>query len=78
MVHLVHAKAAKRTRAEPVALLYSRGLIGHLAHFPALEDEMCRFGSKDFNHSPDRVDALVWAISHLLLNQGAPRARTLN
>lgn len=77
MVYLLHARNAKRVRAEPVALLYAQGRVKHLAHFPALEDEMCRFGTKDFQNSPDRVDALVWAISHLLIGQNSPRARTI-
>lgn len=77
MVHLLHARTNKRIRAEPIALLYAQGRVKHLAHFPALEDEMCRFGADDFQKSPDRVDALVWAVSHLLLNKNSPRARTI-
>lgn len=77
-VRLVHASKAKRVRAEPVALLYAQGRISHGAHFRELEDEMCQFGGKGITHSPDRLDAMVWAISHLLLQaRGSPRARTL-
>jgi phage terminase large subunit-like protein len=78
-VKLVHASRGKRTRAEPVAALYSAGRVRHAGRFPALEDQMCAFGAPDANiKSPDRVDALVWAVSELLLNRpGAPRLRRL-
>jgi predicted phage terminase large subunit-like protein len=71
-VRLIHARTSKRTRAEPVAALYARGRVIHAGHFRELEDEMCRFGAPGFSASPDRLDALVWAISHLLLAHHAP------
>jgi phage terminase large subunit-like protein len=77
MVKLTHARKSKRVRAEPIALLYAQNRIGHISHFPALEDEMCSFGTKDFKKSPDRVDALVWALSELLLGMPNPRARQI-
>lgn len=71
-VRLLHASAAKRARAEPVKTLYAAGRVLHLGRFPELEDEMCAFGSPEYHSSPDRLDALVWAVSDLL---GAPEPR---
>ena len=48
-----------------------------LTSFPALEDEMCAFGAAGFKQSPDRVDALVWALTDLLLGGSGPRMRLL-
>jgi hypothetical protein len=50
-----------------------RGRVAHAAAFPALEDEMCAFGAGDFSGSPDRVDALLWALTDLM-HGGARRA----
>ena len=70
---LVHASRGKVARAEPVALLYERGKVRHVGAFPALEDEMCGLGvGGDYagpGRSPDRADALVWALSELLLGR---------
>ncbi len=77
-VRPVRATRGKWVRAEPVAALYARGLIAHVPGLTALEDEMCAFGADGMSggHSPDRVDALVWAITELLLSEAAlPRAR---
>jgi phage terminase large subunit-like protein len=68
-----HARRSKRGRAVPVALLYARGRVHHVGRLDALEDEMCAFGSPAQSGSPDRVDALVWAVSELLLSTAAPR-----
>lgn len=77
-VSLVHARRAKRVRAEPIAVLYERGLVLHVKHFPELEDQMCQFGTEINMDSPDRMDALVWAIWSLLLDGcGPPRMRML-
>ncbi|MGV8832868.1 MAG: DNA-packaging protein [Devosia sp.] len=78
-VRPVWANRAKWLRAEPVAALYGRGLVAHVAGLTALEDEMCSFGvdGKSEGHSPDRVDALVWAVTELLLNGTGPRVRGL-
>lgn len=75
-VELRHAKVSKSMRATPVAALYSRGDVSHIGVFRELEDEMCRFGARGFIGSPDRVDALVWAVTTLML-EGAkgPRVR---
>ncbi|MBL1431349.1 MAG: DNA-packaging protein [Robiginitomaculum sp.] len=77
-VCLVHARRGKRVRAEPVAALYEREMVFHARHFAELEDEMCLFGTEGNNRSPDRMDALVWAIWSLLLDgNGSPRMRIL-
>ncbi len=63
----VRATRAKHIRAEPVAALYEQGRVKHAGNFPALEDEMADFGPDGLSagRSPDRVDALVWAITAL-------------
>jgi phage terminase large subunit-like protein len=63
----VHASRGKVIRAEPVAALYEQGRIHHVGAFPTLEDQQCAF-TTDFDRkaagfSPDRVDALVWALT---------------
>lgn len=68
-VTLVKASRGKYVRAEPVAALYARGRVTHIGEFPDLEDQMCSF-TADFDrkaegYSPDRVDALVWAMTEL-------------
>ena len=76
----VHATRGKYLRAEPVSLLYARGLVHHVGAFPALEDELCDFGPDGLSGggSPDRLDALVWALTHLMLEARAePRIRRL-
>jgi phage terminase large subunit-like protein len=78
-VRLVHARLGKRARAEPVAALYEQGRITHCGAFPALEEELLALGTEGLDHSPDRADALVWALCELLLNRrgGAPRLSVL-
>jgi len=70
-VTLVHATRGKVARAEPVAALYEQNRISHVGSFQTLEDQMCSFTSdfdrKSMGYSPDRVDALVWALTHLFL-----------
>ena len=76
----VHATQGKRLRAEPVAALYEQGRVTHAPGLDALEDEMCVFGTDGLasGHSPDRLDALVWAVSELMLGRrGEPRVRGL-
>jgi phage terminase large subunit-like protein len=76
----VRATRAKHIRAEPVAALYEQGRVKHAGNFPALEDEMVDFGSDGLSagRSPDRVDALVWAVTALTQHAIAtPRLRTL-
>lgn len=75
----VRATRGKWLRAEPVAALYEQGRVRHVGPFPALEDEMCDFGPDGLSNgrSPDRLDALVWAITALALGPRAtaPRVR---
>jgi len=65
----VHATRGKSVRAEPVAALYEQGRVQHLRGLGTLEDQMCRMTSRGYEgrSSPDRVDALVWAITDLLI-----------
>jgi phage terminase large subunit-like protein len=77
-VRLVRASEGKRARAEPIAALYAQGRVKHAAAFPDLEDQMCAFGAEGCGESPDRLDALVWALTDLLLGgAAAPRVRML-
>ncbi|HEY1630637.1 MAG TPA: terminase family protein [Rhizomicrobium sp.] len=74
-VLLAHATRDKRTRATPVSALYEQGRVHHVGLMPELEDQMCQFDGK--GSSPDRMDALVWALSHLSEQGGAePRVRS--
>jgi phage terminase large subunit-like protein len=76
----VRARRGKWLRAEPVAALYEQGRVKHVGAFPALEDEMCDFGLDGLSggRSPDRLDALVWAITALSFGErGEPRVRGL-
>ncbi len=72
----VRATRGKWVRAEPVAALYAEGRVAHVGRFEALEDQMSLFGADGTvaGASPDRVDALVWALTELML---AERARPL-
>lgn len=79
-VTAVRATRGKYLRAEPVSLLYAQGRVRHVGGFPELEDELCDFGPGGLGAggSPDRLDALVWALTHLMLGPRAePRIRTL-
>lgn len=61
----VHASRGKRTRAEPIAALYEQGRVHHVGTFAELEDEMCDWEPE--MPSPNRMDALVWALTELML-----------
>ena len=81
-VRLVHASRGKVARAEPVAALYEAGRVIHCGTFARLEDEMCGLMTGgDYQgpgRSPDRADALVWALTELMLGRrGTPRIRSL-
>ena len=79
----VHATRGKSARAEPVAALYEQGRVRHVSGLGELEDEMCQMTAQGFEGqgSPDRVDALVWALTDLFLEPSAkwraPRVRGL-
>ena len=70
-VRLVHASRGKRTRAEPVVSLYEQARVHHVGVLPELEDQLCSWVPGD--ESPDRLDALVWAVTALM--QGTRPAR---
>jgi phage terminase large subunit-like protein len=77
-VSTVRATRGKFLRAEPVAALYEQGRVVHAGRFTALEDQMCDFGPDGLSNgrSPDRLDALVWALTALVLDGGGePRVR---
>lgn len=82
-VRPVRAALGKVARAEPVAALYGIGKVRHVGAFPALEDELCGLitggGYAGPGRSPDRADALVWALSELMLGKAAavPVVRSL-
>ncbi len=81
-LRLVHATRGKTARAEPVAALYETGRVVHAGCFPALEDQLCGLtvggGYEGPGRSPDRADALVWAMTELLLtSSGNIRLRAL-
>jgi phage terminase large subunit-like protein len=76
----VRAFRGKYLRAEPVAHLYEQGRVKHAGVFPQLEDEMCDFGPDALSsgRSPDRLDALVWAVTSLSFGARVmPRVRGL-
>lgn len=69
----VHATRGKSTRAEPVSALYEQGRVSHVGYMALLEDQMCEF-TPDFDkdkagYSPDRVDALVWALTGIMVEK---------
>jgi phage terminase large subunit-like protein len=75
-VKLVHATRDKRTRATPAAALYEQGRVRHVGVFPELEDQMCSYDGSGI--SPDRMDALVWALNHLFpLKRAKPQVRAM-
>ena len=77
-VRLVHASRGKITRAAPMAALYEAGRIHHAGLFAELEDQMCHYDGRKGAKSPDRMDALVWALSDLFEGKRAnPRIRKL-
>ena len=67
-VRLVRASRGKRARAEPVSALYEQQRIVHVGTFPELEDELCVW-TPDTTESPDRMDALVWGLTDLMLTR---------
>lgn len=79
----VRASKGKVARAEPVAALYEQGRVQHLRNLGQLEDQMCRITTQGYEGkgSPDRVDALVWALHELMIEPAAhwrrPQVRTL-
>nr|WP_280951590.1 terminase family protein [Phyllobacterium endophyticum] len=79
-VRKVRANRGKALRAEPIAALYEQGRVRHAARLAMLEDEMCDFTHNGLSsgRSPDRVDALVWALSDLFgRRETGPRVRVV-
>jgi phage terminase large subunit-like protein len=78
-VKLVHAKDSKCARAEPVAALFEAGQAKFAGSFPELEDQLCGMtsggGYAGPGRSPDRADAMIWALGELLLARQAPEPR---
>jgi len=79
----VRASRGKAARAEPVAALYEQGRVRHVRGLGTLEEQMCQMTVRGYEGrgSPDRVDALVWALQELILDPAAkfrrPRIRGL-
>jgi predicted phage terminase large subunit-like protein len=79
----VRASKGKTARAEPVAALYEQGRVAHVRGLGRLEDQMCRMTVTGYEGkgSPDRVDALVWALTDLMIEPAQawsrPQVRTL-
>ena len=68
-IRKVHATRGKHTRAEPVAALYEQGKVGHVPGLDALEAQMRAMTRSGYRGrgSPDRLDALVWAMTELMI-----------
>lgn len=70
----VHAARGKRVRAEPVAALYEQGKVHHVGSLPKLDDELTTWSATTGEDSPNRLDALVWAMTDLMLEAEATPA----
>ncbi len=68
----VRASRGKITRAEPISTLYDRGIVHHVGTHAKLEDEMTQWDPMAGMRSPDRMDALVWLLTELMLEDSAP------
>lgn len=76
-VRLVTASRGKAVRAQPVADLYAQGRVHHFASLPRLEDELCEWDPDGKGPSPNRLDAMVWAMSELMVTARTPMARAI-
>ena len=74
----VRASRGKAIRAEPIAAMYEDGKVTHVKEFEQLEDQMCTWTPDDTSHSPDRVDALVWALTEIGRDRGNLRFRYIS
>jgi phage terminase large subunit-like protein len=70
----VTASRGKIARAEPVASLYEQGKVSHVGALPDLEDQLCMMAGDGYagEGSPDRADALVWALTELMITRAPP------
>jgi phage terminase large subunit-like protein len=73
-VEVISVSRGKVLRAEPVSALYEQGLVHHVGRFGVLEDQLCAFTTAGYRGegSPDHADALVFAVTELLLKDNAP------
>ena len=71
-IKTVHATRGKVIRAEPISALYEQKKVFHCGSFTELEDQMCSFTGTVGGKSPDRLDALVWALTQLSVSTGKP------
>jgi len=71
-VRMVHASRGKVVRAEPIVALYEQRRVSHVGALPGLEDQLCGWNPAEAGPSPDRLDALVWAMTELM---GQPEPR---
>ncbi len=76
-IKMVHASRGKVVRAEPVVALYEQHRVHHVGVFTALEDQQCQWEPDIGMASPDRIDALVWAITELALGVQAQPTRQI-
>ena len=77
-VRTVHASRGKQVRAEPVVTLYEQSRVHHVGNFNELEDQLCGWNPAASRSSPDRLDALVWALTELMVDDyGAIHVFTL-
>jgi phage terminase large subunit-like protein len=72
VIKTVHATRGKMIRAEPVSALYEQEKVFHCGSFNELEDQMCSYTGDTRSKSPDRLDALVWALTQLSVSSGKP------
>lgn len=68
-VTIVHASRGKQARAEPIVSLYEQGRVFHVEPLPDLEDQYCNWDPTTSKDSPDRLDAAVWGLTALMLDQ---------
>ena len=69
VVKKVHGKKSKYARAEPVSQLYEQGEISHAENMPELEEELTTYVPRDVKFSPNRLDALVYGLTYLCINE---------
>ena len=69
----VHASRGKAARAEPIAAMYEQGRVHHVGTMSELEDQLCSWEPISTHRSPDRLDALVWALSSVMLKRSSWR-----
>lgn len=76
-IRIVHASRGKQARAEPVSALYEQGRVSHVGAFAELEDQLATWAPLEGNPSPDRLDAMVWALTDLMVG-AAPTTPAVN